>query len=39
MIKGVSENERVDFYHYRVVVYIHCQHTFKFKQHVRVNFA
>ncbi len=23
---------RVDFYHYRVVVYTHCQHTFQFKQ-------
>ncbi len=26
----------VDFYHYRVVVYTHCQHTFKFKQLVKV---
>ncbi len=29
----------VDFYHYRVVVYIHCQHTFKFKQLVKVHVA
>ncbi len=29
----------VDFYHYRVVVYAHCQHTFMFKQHVKMHFA
>ncbi len=29
----------VDFYHYRVVVYTHCQHTFQFKQHVKVHVA
>ncbi len=28
-----------DFYHYRVVLYTHCQHTFQFKQHIKVNFA
>ncbi len=27
------------FYHYRVVVYTHCQHTFMFKQLVKVKFA
>ncbi len=31
--------EQVDFYHYRVVVYTHCQHTFMLKKHVKVNFA
>ncbi len=31
--------EQVDFYHYRVVVCTHCQDTFQFKQHVKVNFA
>ncbi len=29
----------MDFYYYRVVVYTHCQHTFMFKHHVKVNFA
>ncbi len=29
----------VDFYHYRPDVYTHCQHTFMFKQHVKVNLA
>ncbi len=29
----------MDCYHYRVVVYTHSQHTFIFKQHVKVNFA
>ncbi len=29
----------VDFYHYRVVVYTHCQHTFQFKQRVKVHVA
>ncbi len=29
----------MDFYHYKVVVYTYCQHAFKFKQHVKVNFA
>ncbi len=33
------KNHWVDFYHYRVVVYTHCQHTFQFKHHVKVNFA
>ncbi len=28
-----------DFYHYRVIVYTRCQDTFKFKHHVKVNFA
>ncbi len=27
----------MDLYHYRVVVYTHCQHTFQFKQHVKVH--
>ncbi len=26
-------------YHYRVVVYTHCQHTFQFKQLVKVHVA
>ncbi len=29
----------MDLYHYWVVVYTHCQDTFQFKQHVKVNFA
>ncbi len=29
----------MDFNHYRVDVYKYCQHTFMFKQHVKVNFA
>ncbi len=29
----------MDFYHYKVVVYTHCQHTLQFKLHVKVNFA
>ncbi len=29
----------VDFYHYRVVVYTHWQHTFQFKQLVKVHVA
>ncbi len=29
----------LDFYHYRVVVYTHCQHTFQFKQLVKVHVA
>ncbi len=29
----------VDFYHYRVFVCKHCQHTYMIKQHVKVNFA
>ncbi len=28
----------MDFYHYSLDVYTHCQHTFMFK-HVKVNFA
>ncbi len=28
---------KVDVYYYRVVVYKYCQHTFQFKQHVKVN--
>ncbi len=38
---GIKKNKKhwVDFYHYRVDVYKHCQHTFMFKQHVKVNFA
>jgi len=34
-----KKKEWVDFYHYRVDVYTHCQHTFMFKHHVKVNFA
>ncbi len=33
-----AENNLVDFYH-RVDVYTHYQHTFMFKQHVKVNLA
>ncbi len=33
------KKERIDFYHYRVVVYTHCQHTFMFKRHIKVHFA
>ncbi len=29
----------MDFYHYMVVVYTHCQHTFQFKQLVKVHVA
>ncbi len=29
----------VDFYQYMVVVYTHCQHTFQFKQLVKVHVA
>ncbi len=29
----------VDFYHYRVVVYTRCQHTFQFKQLIKVHVA
>ncbi len=29
----------MDFYHYRVVVYTHCQHTFQFKLIVKVHVA
>ncbi len=29
----------MDLYHYRVVVYTHCQHTFQFKQLVKVHVA
>ncbi len=36
---GFKLKHCVDFYHYRVVVYTHCQHTFMFKHHVKVNFA
>ncbi len=35
----IKKKHWVDFYHYKVVVYTHCQHTFQFKQHVKVNFA
>ncbi len=34
--KGIFfKNHWVDFYHYRVDVYTHFQHTFMFKQHVK----
>ncbi len=36
---GLNKNHWVDFYHYKVDVCTHCQHTFMFKQHVKVNFA
>ncbi len=36
---GIKKKQWVDFYHYRVDVYTHCQHTFMFKQHVKVNFT
>ncbi len=36
--KKKKKKHWVDFYHYRVVVYTHCQHTFQFKQHVKVHF-
>ncbi len=41
MIYGDLKKKKhwVDFYYYRVVVFTHCQHTFQFKQHVKVNFA
>ncbi len=35
----LKNKERVDFYHCRVVVFAHCQHTFMFKHHVKVDFA
>ncbi len=34
-----KKNTNVDYHHYWVVVYTHCQHKFMFKQHVKVNFA
>ncbi len=33
--KGDLKNHWVDFYHYRMDVYTHFQHTFMFKQHVK----
>ncbi len=35
----VKKNTGFIFYHYRVVVYTHCQHTFQFKQLVKVHVA
>ncbi len=35
---GFKKKHWVDFYHYRVVVYTHCQDTFQFKHHVKVHF-
>ncbi len=35
----VDKKHRVDFYHYMVVVYTHCQHTFQLKQLVKVHVA
>ncbi len=35
----VDKKHWVDLYHYRVVVYTHCQHTFQFKQLVKVHVA
>ncbi len=32
LVDKKKKKHRVDFYHYRVVVYTHCQHTFQFKQ-------
>ncbi len=42
--KGVKilvdkKNHWVDFYHYRVVVYTNCLHTFQFKLLVKVHVA
>ncbi len=37
-IKKNKKNNTV-FYHYKVVVYTHCQHTFQFKQLVKVHVA
>ncbi len=37
--KGFKNEEWVDFYHCRVVVFTHCQHTFMSKNHVKVDFA
>ncbi len=39
MIYGDFINTLGGFYHYRVVVYTHCQHAFMFKQLVKVKFA
>ncbi len=36
---GLNKNHWVDFYYYRVDVYTHCQHTFLFKQLIKVNLA
>ncbi len=33
----VKKKHWVDFYHYRVVVYTHCQNKFPFKQLVKVH--
>ncbi len=32
---GIKKKHWVDFYHYRMDVYTHFQHTFMFKQHVK----
>ncbi len=37
-LKKNNNKHWVDFYHYRVVMYTHCQHTFMFKHHVKVIF-
>ncbi len=38
--KKIKKNQHwVDLYHYKVVVYTHCQHTFQFKQLVKVHVA
>ncbi len=29
----------MDFYHYRMVVYMHCQHTSQYNQLVKVDIA
>ncbi len=34
-----NKKNTVDFYHYRVDVYKHSQHTFMFNQHIKVRFA
>ncbi len=39
MILVDKKKHWVDFYHYMVGVYTHCQHTFQFKQIVNVHVA
>ncbi len=39
LFMGIEKKHRVDLYHYRVVVCTHCQHTFLFRHHVKMNFA
>ncbi len=39
ILVDLKKKHWVDFYHYRVVVYTHCQHTFQFKQLVKAHVA